>query len=141
MIVAALALLLAIPPEPAAWIAAVLAGRPSIAATLVRICRRESNCTRIGLHAIDAGAGAQHWSIAVRGGALDPARCPLHRTPGPRWSTSGSWGMVRAYALRRLPWSCWLPPELLDVPLVGAIVAADLLLHGAHPATRRWAGS
>lgn len=133
------ALLFALPPEPSAWIAAALVGRPDLAPAAVEICRRESGCTAIGIHAGDRGRSGEVWAMAVRAGRVDP-RCQDMRDG---WSTRGSWGVMAGFFLHRLGIPC-APPWLIDVPILGAAIAIDMLQDAerARPRSplRRWAG-
>lgn len=137
-----LAALVSLPPVPAAWVASFILGRPEAAPMLVRICWRESRCTRQAAHPRDAGMGPAHVELAVRSGALRPQECSAHRGDPRRFSTRGAWGTAAAYVLRHLPWplDCLAPPEILDVPFFGALAAVEHL-DGRHPSVRRWAGS
>ncbi len=135
-----IALLLAsiLDPIAASYVGAALAGYPELAPQLVKICRRESHCTAIGVHAVDAGRSRAAWSDAVAVGWLDPS-CQPHRRGA--WSTRGAWGTMAAFTVVHLG-RC-VPPWVLDVPLVGAIAAARRAAHPAcdrAPACRRWRG-
>jgi len=126
-----------LPPEPAAHVAAWWVGRPDIAPALIRICGRESRCTRIGVHARDTDVDpSDGWRGQVRLGHIDP-RCQPYRPD--TWSTRGAWGLWAAAHWRYLP-PCY-QPEILDVPLVSALVAAKKYLRTCEgPARRRWCG-
>lgn len=129
--------LLVMGPEQAAYVAGAATGADS--RTLVRICQRESRCRRIGIHEGDAWVGEVAYRRAREREWL-PGWCPLHKDARPRrYATRGSWGQVAAYTLRG--WC--LPPEVLDIPLVGAFFAAERLLRvrrgRALPAGERWA--
>lgn len=106
---------LALPPKPAARL---------FNRRLVPICHRESRCKRLGVHKIDGHLGESAWRKAVARGLLDPKNCPHHkrRADMREWSTSGPFGLIRAYSMQYLPESC-MPPEVLDIPLVAAYVA------------------
>lgn len=117
-----LAAIAAIPPRPAATIAAWLVGRPSIADGLRAISWRESRNTRVGVHPGDAGRSDEVHANAVRVGWLDPANCPAHAYRPGVWSTHGAWGLMAGYNLKWIG-GC-LPPEALDVPIVSALAAA-----------------
>jgi hypothetical protein len=114
---------LTLPPVPAARLAARIFGAP--APELVHITRRESSGRWIGVHPRDASLSALVWRKAVAARWLDPNRCEHHRYAAGQWHTRGAFGLSAAYNLRYLP-GCW-PPEVLDVPIVSAIVA-----------TRKW---
>jgi hypothetical protein len=144
MVLSALLLLaLCLPPEPASHVAAWIVGAPQLGPELVRICRRESACAAIGIHERDAHYGRTAYRRAIRVGLLQPQHCMVHRYRGPaqRWSTRGPWGTIAAYTLGYMG-PC-LPPEVLDIPLLGAIAAAKRLQAAhrrhAHPRLRSWA--
>lgn len=116
-----LAALAHLAPVPSAHLAAWLHGRPDIAPALVRVCWRESRCTAIGVHAVDAHRDG--WHGQVRLGHLRPWCQPWE----PRaWTTRGAFGLSAASHWDYLP-ACY-PPEVLDVPLVSAWVAAGKYL-------------
>ena len=128
-------------PKAASLLAAALIGRPEIGQEMLQICRRESRCRPIGVHARDAWAARRMWVAAVRVGYLDPERCHHHRWGDGQWSVSGSWGASRAYTLRFLP-GCW-PKKVLDITPIGAYaVARRLSAAGKTKRERRrtWAG-
>lgn len=111
---------LALPPVPAARVAAKLYDVPP--AELVYITRRESSARWIGVHPRDASMSLVAWRNAVRVGWLRPAECAAHRYRDGQWHTRGAFGLSAAYNLRYLG-TC-APPEALDVPLLAAIAAA-----------------
>lgn len=129
-------------PIASSYVAALAVGEPGLAVKLVRICRRESRCQPISIHTVDERKGWAAWRNAVRVGRLDPNRCIWHgRGSIGRWSTRGSWGTMAAYTVDYLA-DCY-PPELLDVPIVGALAAARRL-QGSRKrrgvtAVQRWA--
>ena len=108
------------------WEANELAARGDrqLQLSLDRTCWRESKCTRISTHAIDAWAGRRAYSAAVRRGLLDPDNCPFHRDRDAGWSTRGAHGLMAAYNLRFLPVSC-LPAWTLDIPFASALAAGN----------------
>lgn len=118
------AVLVALPPTPSAWVAALILGRPEIAPALVRVCERESRCERVGIHERDAWLSHRSWGGQVQLGHLD-ARCQP-RGPGRRWATRGAWGMNAADAWPYMP-ACY-EPESLDVPIVGTFAAGGFYL-------------
>jgi len=91
---------------------------------LDRTCYRESKCTRISIHQIDAWAGRRAYRNAVKRRWLDPALCPTHRDRNDGWSTRGPHGLMAAYNLRFVPIPC-LPAAAMDVPFVSAWAAAN----------------
>lgn len=121
---------LALSPRPAAWLAALVHGRPDIAPALVRVCERESRCQRIGVHARDAHLSRVSWGGQVQLGHLD-AECQPYGQ-GRRWATRGAFGLNAADHWQRLPPCYW--PEVLDVPLVSALVSAGKYLDRCEPA-------
>lgn len=132
--------LLALPPRPASYVAATLIGRPDLGERLEAVCDRESRCLPLGVHPKDAGRGSEVYENARRVGLL----CPTHRRRrARRWSTRGAWGTMAGYTLRYMPGALrCLPPEVLDVPIVGAFAAALRLEasenEGAHPMLVAW---
>ena len=129
-----LALLLTLPPVPAAHVAAWLNGRPDLVDRLVRICKRESRCKVIGLHSKDATLDpSDGWSGQVRLEHLEPW-CQPYRPD--TWSTRGAWGLSAASHWHYLP-RCY-QPEVLDVPLVSAWVATRKLMTGCP--RKGWGG-
>ena len=102
---------------------------------LLRICRRESRCRRVGIHDLDSWASHVAYTRAERAGWLNHT-CQPEKTrsaaPGSsrdsrgRWSSRGSHGLMAAYHLRFLVVPC-LPPEILDIPFFSAIAAAKKL--------------
>lgn len=117
----ALVLRLALDPRVAGYAASAAMGAPELGPVLERVCERESGgCRPIGPHAIDAAHGRTAWLRAVSAGYLQPGSCPHHSANAGPWSTSGPWGMMRAYSLHRL--GC-MPAWYLDLPIVGAVAA------------------
>lgn len=117
MISALVVLLMNLPPKPAAYLAAVLHGRPGIAKALIRVCRRESRCQTLGIHAIDSHLDG--WGGQVRLGHL---RAWCQPWAPMTWTTRGAWGLSAASHWRYLP-ACY-PAAALDIPIVSAMVAA-----------------
>ena len=133
-----LAALLSLGPEPAIEEAARIVGRPDIAGPLLSVCRRESRCKAIGVHAIDARRVASSYVGQVRLGHLD-AECQP-RGDLWRWGTRGMMGLNAADHWQWLP-ACYAP-EVLDFPIVSAIVAArKYLKHCDGKRARRWCPS
>ena len=95
--------------------------------TLRTICNRESpQCSAVGIHAGDSVWSHRVHSRAVAVGILRPATCIWHsRGNGQRWSTRGAFGMMAAYSMQYL--SICAPPEVLDIPIVSAYIAAKRL--------------
>jgi hypothetical protein len=108
-----LLLALALPPVPAARMAARAFGVDEQA--LVDIASRESYGTRMGVHSRDAWTSEPACRKAVRTGWLhDGADCTQ-----PGWGTRGAFGLLAAYNLRYLGLDRW--PWVLDIPLVSAV--------------------
>ena len=112
------------------------------AAFLLRVAALESTSRPVGVHRGDARLGRRMYERATRAGWLRPRACPGHRLaadrerrPGRGWGPRGAWGVSAAYGLR---WAglagCLLGPAILDVPAVGALVAAG---HAGHCARVR----
>ena len=140
-----LALLNTLPPKPAIWVASLLHGRPDIAPALVRVCARESNCSRIGVHAIDAipSRSSYHGQIKLGDRAREQGKdTHLDRRCQPkgnwkRWGTRGILGFNAADAWPYL-WRCYAP-EVLDIPLVSAHVGVKFYLeHCDDTRERGW---
>lgn len=106
-------------PNAAAVVASVLVGRPDIADDLQAICFRESRCSLVEAHDIDAHLSPRGWRSQVRLGHLDP-ECQPYKAGA--WATRGPWGLSAASHWPYLP-DCY-QPHWLDVPLVSAVVAA-----------------
>lgn len=128
-------------PVASAHTAAQMVGEPGMEVELLRICRRESRCKRVGVHERDERFSSIVWRAAVRAGEVDP-RCQPYR-PG-EWSSRGPWGLMAAYNLKWSGVPC-LQPWALDVPLVSAVIAARKLKshcetpeNRRHPAIKRW---
>lgn len=121
-----------IPPETAAVLAAVLVGEPGIADDLIAICRRESRCLALGVHEVDANLSAREYWGQVRLGHLDRGCQPYG---GGGWATRGAWGLSAGAHWAYLP-ACYRP-ELLDVPLVSAVVAARRYVRRCLPVRSR----
>jgi len=121
--------LLTLPPEPATRAGAAMAGRRDLADELVHICRREAPggaCELpIGPHATDRNAAHGMYRNAVAKGWL--GTCALNtavdREDRERFGVRGIHGLSAAYSLWHLG-PC-LAPELLDVPFLSAVIAAQ----------------
>jgi len=107
-------------PKESAKLAASLVNRPEIAGDLVKICQRESRCKPISQHAIDSWAAPRVYEKQVARNKLNP----LCQFKEQGWSTRGSFGLIAAYHIDYLPDVPCLPPQVFDVPLFSAIVAA-----------------
>ncbi len=116
-----LGLLLRLAPTPveAAYIAAVEIGRPEIAPALVAVCMRESNCTKMGAHDIDAHLSLGGYFGQVKLGNLN-RECQPYVRGG--WATRGAFGLSAASHWEYLP-ECY-QPWVLDDNLISARVAA-----------------
>lgn len=62
----------------------------------------------------------------VAKGIIHPENCPFHRNPN-EWSTSGPYGLMRAYHWSYIGSLC-LPPQVLDIPFVATWIALQKLL-------------
>ncbi len=116
----ALARVLLFEPSVASHAAAWMMGDPSLADDMVRICRRESLCHRVGVHEGDAWAGETMWRKAMKVGWLDE-NCPFHQGQRQSFAPRGPHGLSAAYSLRYL--GACLPPATLDIPLLSAVAA------------------
>lgn len=92
---------------------------------LRQICWRESRCTLQGIHNIDQKYSKQVWEKMVQRNILRPATCVFHRNPY-EWSTSGPYGLMRAYHWKFLHSLC-LPPWVIDIPPIATWVAYQKL--------------
>lgn len=116
-------------PLDAAVAAAHIEGRPDLAAEVRALAVVESRGYRVGVHRGHARRrpGAAFWRRAVAAGWLDPSGCPEHALgDGDRWGVRGPLGHGAALAVRHLG-RC-AAPELLDQPLVAAVVAVRRLV-------------
>lgn len=102
-----------------AFIVSVLYGRPDLYAPLIEVCQRESRCTLVGTHQIDAHLSNREWYGQVHWGHLDPA-CQPRDYPG-GWATRGAFGLSAGAHWAYL-WPCYTP-DALDNPFVSAWVA------------------
>lgn len=125
----------ALDPLEAIEFAARAHGRPDIVPALEAVCRRESRCKRIGVHEIDARPDASSYAGQVRLGHLDEQCQP--RGDWRRWGTRGIFGLNAADHWEYLP-PCY-EPEVLDLPVVSAMIAARKYLRRCDgKRTRRW---
>lgn len=116
-------------PLDAAVAAAHLERRPDMADEVRALAVVESRGIRVGVHRGHARRrpGAAFWRRAVGAGWLDPDRCSEHALgDGDRWGVRGPLGHGAALAVRHLG-RC-AAPELLDEPLVAAVVAVRRLV-------------
>ncbi len=116
-------------PLDAAVAAAHIEGRPDLAAEVRALAVIESRGHRVGIHRGHARRrpGVAFWRRAVAAGWLDPGGCPEHALgEGDRWGVRGPLGHGAALAVRHLG-PC-AAPELLDDPLIAAIVAVRRLV-------------
>jgi len=120
-----------ISPKIAALIASLVIGRPDLADDLVSICRRESRCTIIEAHKIDAHISNEEWYGQTKLGTkyrkrgiedmhLDK-RCQKRKAPG-GWATHGPWGLNVGTHWEYVP-ACYQPSDF-DNTIVSALVAA-----------------
>ena len=106
-------------PIASSVFAAALVGHPEIADDLQSICYRESRCTAIRVHEIDRHLSDRGWHGQVALGHLNPKCQPYEKG---QWATRGAFGLSAASHWNYLP-PCY-PPEVLDVPIVSAVIAA-----------------
>lgn len=109
--------IMSLTPAQSARVAAWWHGVPE--ADLMRVCMRESRCSRIGVH--DSDASLDGWGGQVRLGHLRPW-CQPHGGAPYRWTTRGPWGLSAASHWHYMP-ACY-QPDWFDVPIVSAMVAA-----------------
>ena len=116
----ALALMLSSSPAAAAhWAAALTGQRPAVGDYLERVCWRESRCQPLDVHEIDEHGSRRGWVGQVKLGHLD-ASCQPYRAG--EWATRGAFGLAAASHWSYLP-ACY-QPQILDIPMVSALVAA-----------------
>lgn len=118
-------------PKVAARWAARMVGYPEIGGALVRICMRESRCTPVGEHEIDAHLAKSGYRGQVALGHLDPRCQPWEEGV---WGTVGPWGLSAASHWAYLP-DCYSPRDLQKVE-VSAIVAARKYVERCLPPAR-----
>lgn len=92
---------------------------------LRQICQRESRCSTLGIHSIDQKHSKQVWEKMVQRNVLRPKTCIFHRDPY-EWSTSGPYGLMRAYHWAFLGRLC-IPPWVIDIPPIATWVAYQKL--------------
>ena len=130
----AILLLFLLDPAPAARAVAEVRGIPEAAPALIEICRRESRCSRVGLHARDAWISPIAYRRAVKARRLRPWCQPPDAVA---WGSRGAWGLVAAYHVGFIA-PC-LPAEVLDVPIVSAWIAATKIKKiCSNPDPPRW---
>jgi len=125
--------LVSLPPAEASITAARLLGAPGWASEVVDLVAVESRGVAVGIHRRHARrvAGRVFYQRAVAAGWLDPEACPEHALgDGDRHGVRGAHGLVAAYSVRWL-WTC-AAPELLDVPIVSAVVVVRRLAELEH---------
>ncbi len=119
----------ALGPLDASVAAAHLERRPDLAAEVRQLARVESRGERVGVHREHARRvpGRRFWASAVRAGWLAPEVCPAHVLgDGEAWGVRGPHGHAAALAVRYL--GACVAPEVLDEPLVSAVVAVRRLV-------------
>lgn len=120
--------LLTLGPVDASIVAARILGAPGWTSEVLDILDVESRGVAVGIHRGGARrrSGASFWRQAVAAGELAPRRCEAHRRgDGERWGVRGPYGLVAAYSVRHLG-EC-VAPELLDVPVISAVVVVRRL--------------
>jgi hypothetical protein len=135
-IVLELVRLLSLDPRAASIAAPQLLGAPGWTSEVLDLVREESRGVAVGIHRGHAErvAGQVFWRRAVAAGDLSPRTCPEHQLgsradagyqTGDRWGIRGAHGLAAAYSVRYLG-DC-VAPELLDVPLLSAVVVVRRL--------------
>lgn len=109
-----------ISPKVAIYLAALFIGRPDIIDDLLSICHRESRCTAVKTHAIDAHISDREWYGQVSWGHLDP-ECQKKDEEG-GWATHGSLGLSSGAHWSYLP-PCY-NPRVLNKTWVSALLGA-----------------
>lgn len=128
--------LLTLDPVAASVAAPQLLGSPGWTAEVLDMMRVESRGVAVGIHRgrVRRVPGRVFWRRAVAAGDLSPRTCPEHQLgnragagyqAGDRWGIRGAHGLAAAYSVRYLG-DC-VAPELLDVPLLSAIVVVRRL--------------
>lgn len=113
----------AISPKMAALIASLHIGRPDLADDLVDICMRESRCTKVEAHEIDAHISDNEWYGQTKIGRrfrkkgvedrhLD-SRCQKRNAEG-GWATHGPWGTSAGTHWPYMP-PCYQPSDIDEV--------------------------
>lgn len=105
-------------PYQATLFATSIQGRSDLADDLHAICYRESRCRAIQVHEIDRHLSRNGWVGQVRLGHLNP-KCQPYEDG--QWATRGAFGLSAASHWAYL-FPCY-PPQILDIPLVSALVA------------------
>lgn len=116
-------------PLDASVAAAHLERRPDLAAEVRQLARVESRGVAVGIHREHARrvSGRRFFELAARAGYLAPETCEAHHVgDGDRWGIRGAHGLAAAYSVRYL--GACVAPEVLDEPLVSAVVAVRRLV-------------
>lgn len=120
--------LVSLGPAEASVEAARILGAPGWTSEILDLVAVESRGVAVGVHRDHATrvAGRRFWARGAAAGWLDPETCPEHALgDGDRWGPRGVAGLVAAYSVRHLG-PC-VAPELLDVPIVSAVVVVRRL--------------
>lgn len=131
--------LLALGPVDASIAATRLLGAPGWTSEVLDLVRAESRGEPVGIHRRHARRvpGRAFWRRAVAAGVVSPGRCIDHQldakptckgclqVAGERWGIRGAHGLAAAYSVSYLG-EC-AAPELLDVPLLSALVVVRRL--------------
>lgn len=129
LVVRPVEVLAALGPLDASVAAAHLERRPDLAAEVRQLARVESRGVVVGVHRGHARrvSGRRFWAAAVRAGYLMPETCEEHQLgDGDRWGVRAAHGHAAALAVRYL--GACVAPEVLDEPLVSAVVAVRRLV-------------
>jgi hypothetical protein len=108
-----------ISPKIVAYIIMLFLGRPDLADDLIAICDRESRCTLIGAHKIDAHISNKEWFSQVKLEHIDPS-CQERKAKG-GWATHGPWGLSAGAHWKHVP-PCYKPKNF-DNPYISGLIA------------------
>lgn len=129
LVVRPVEVLAALGPLDASVAAAHLERRPELAAEVRQLARVESRGVAVGVHRGHARriSGRRFFELAARANYLAPETCEAHHVgDGDRWGIRGAHGLAAAYSVRYL--GACVAPEVLDEPLVSAVVAVRRLV-------------
>lgn len=107
--------------------------------------RKRSPYAGTAIHGGDAWVGKQNWHEGVKRGWLDPEHCVYHRENSRAkgngrkayddWSTRGPYEAMMYNKYRFSPIPCF-PVELMDVPLVNALLVSEAAIAMCKKANR-----
>lgn len=113
-------------PKVVAYVVMMFLGRPDLTDDLIAICHRESRCTLVKTHKIDAHLSNKEWYGQVSWKHLDP-KCQKRKAKG-GWATHGPWGLSAGAHWRHVP-PCY-QPEVFDNPYVSGLIAGRKYIRG-----------